>query len=76
MQKGAYMIIIKKIKWVFEGTDFEDCDYEESRKIAVLPKSLKINEEDLDSDAEDEDILVYLEEHYGFEVESIETEDC
>ena len=33
MQKGAYMIIIKKIKWVFEGTDFEDCDYEESRKI-------------------------------------------
>ena len=69
------MISIKKIKWVFEGTDFEDCDYEESRKIAVLPKNLKINEEDLDSDAEIEDILEYLAEHYGFEVESIEMED-
>lgn len=69
------MIIIKKIKWVFEGTDFEDCDYEESRKIAVLPKSLKINEKDLDSDAEIEDILEYLAENYGFEVESIDLED-
>lgn len=65
------MIKIKKIMWDFSDTEFEDCDYEEARKIAVLPKSLKINEEELDSDAEYEDIIEYLEENYGFVVESI-----
>lgn len=69
------MIKVKKIVWNFEGTDFEDCDYEESRKIAVLPKSLKINEEDIDSDAQEEDIVEYLESAYGFEVESIDFEE-
>ena len=65
------MIKVKKIIWNFEGTDFEDCDYEESRKIAVLPKSVKIKEEDIDSDAQEEDIVEYLQETYGFEVESV-----
>ena len=65
------MIKIKKIIWSFVGTDFEDCDYEESRKIAVLPKSLKISEDDIDSDAQEEDIVEYLESNYGFEVESV-----
>ena len=65
------MIKIKKIMWDFSDTEFEDCDYEEARKIAVLPKSLKINEEELDSDAEYEDVIEYLEENYGFVVESI-----
>jgi len=69
------MIKVKKIVWNFEGTDFEDCNYEESRKIAVLPKSLKINEEDIDSDAQEEDIVEYLESAYGFEVESIDFEE-
>ena len=64
------MIKIKKIVWSFDGTDFEDCNYEESRKIAVLPKSLKISEDDIDSDAQ-EDIVEYLESTYGFEVESV-----
>lgn len=68
------MIKIKKIMWDFSDTEFEDCDYEEARKIAVLPKSLKINEEELDSDAEYEDVIEYLEENYGFIVESIVTE--
>ena len=69
------MLKIKKIVWNFEGTDFEECDYEESRKIAVLPKSLKIKEEDLDSDAEEDDIVEYLEDTYGFEVVSVVFED-
>ena len=68
------MIIIKKITWDFSDTEFEDCDYEESRKIAILPKSLKVKEEDLDSDACEEDILDYLIETYNFEVKSIKFE--
>ena len=68
------MIAIKKIIWNFEDTEFEDCDYEESRKVAILPKSLKIQEEDLDSDACEEDIVDYLVETYNFEVESIKLE--
>jgi len=69
------MLKIRKIIWDFSGTDFEDCDYEESRKIAVLPRSLRIKEEDLDSDACEEDIIEYLSECYGFEVKSIVFED-
>ena len=57
--------------WDFSDTEFENCDYEESRKIAVLPKSLKISEDDIDSDAQEEDIVEYLESTYGFEVESV-----
>ena len=68
------MIVIKKIVWNFTDTEFEDCDYEESRKIAILPKSLKIQEEDLDSDACEEDIVDYLTENYSFEVKSIKFE--
>ena len=68
------MIHIKKIIWDFSDTEFENCDYEESRKIAVLPKSLKIEEEDLDSDACEEDIVDYLVENYNFEIKSIKIE--
>lgn len=69
------MIKVKKIIWDFEGTEFEDCDYNEARKIAVLPRSLKIKEDDLDSDADSEDILEYLVEIYGFEIKSIFLEE-
>lgn len=65
------MIKIKKIVWDFSDTEFQDCDYEEARKIAVLPRSLKIKEEELDSDAEYEDIILYLEENYNFCVKKI-----
>lgn len=68
------MIKIKKIKWDFSETEFSDCDYEEARKIAVLPKSLTLKEEDLDSDAEIEDIIEYLEENYNFPILSIKTD--
>jgi len=68
------MIHIKKIIWDFSDTEFENCDYEESRKIAVLPKSLKIEEDDLDSDACEEDIVDYLVENYNFEIKSIKIE--
>lgn len=69
------MIKVKKIIWDFEGTEFEDCNYNEARKIAVLPQSLKIKEDDLDSDADSEDILEYLVEIYGFEIKSIFLEE-
>jgi len=38
------MIDIKRITWDFLETEFEDCSYDEARKIAVLPISLKIKE--------------------------------
>ena len=69
------MIVIKKIVWDFSDTEFENCDYEESRKIAILPKSLKVKEEDLDSDACEEDIIEYLVENYGFEISSFKLEN-
>lgn len=69
------MINIKRIIWDFEGTEFEDCNYSEARKIAVLPNSLKIEEEVLDSDADREDIIEYLVENYGFEIKSIKLEE-
>ena len=68
------MIKIKKIVWDFSDTEFEDCDYEEARKIAILPKSISLKEEDLDSDACEEDITEYLVEFCGFEVKSIRLE--
>lgn len=69
------MIKVSKIVWDFSGTEFEDCDYEEARKIAILPKSAKIKESDLDSDACEEDVVEYLNENYGFEVEMIEVDE-
>ena len=68
------MIVIKNIKWDFSDTEFEDCNYEESRRIAILPRSLKLKEDELDSDACDEDVIEYLIENYGFEVKSIKLE--
>ena len=68
------MIKIKKIVWDFSDTEFEDCNYEEARKIAILPKSITLKEDDLDSDACEEDIIEYLVENYGFEVKSIRLE--
>jgi len=69
------MIKIKNIIWNFEDTEFENCDYEESRNIAVLPKSLEIEEEDLDSDACEEDIVDYLVGIYNFEIKSVKIEN-
>jgi hypothetical protein len=68
------MIKIKKIVWDFSGTEFEDCNYEESRKIAVLPKSLTLKEDEIDSDAEESDVIEYLEENYSFLIKSIITD--
>ena len=68
------MIKIKKIVWNFSDTEFEDCDYEEARKIAVLPKSLTLKDDEVDSDAERDDIIEYLEENYSFAVLEIVTD--
>lgn len=65
------MINIRKIVWDFSDTEFEECNYEEARKIAILPSSLKINLDELDSDSITEDIEDYLLENYGFYVKSI-----
>lgn len=68
------MIKIKKIVWNFSDTEFEDCDYEEARKIAVLPKSLTLKDDEVDSDAERDDVIEYLEENYSFAVLEIVTD--
>lgn len=68
------MVRIKKIIWDFSDTEFEDCNYEEARKIAVLPKSLTLKEDDIDSDAERDDIIEYLEENYNFAVKEVVTD--
>jgi hypothetical protein len=68
------MIKIKKIVWDFSDTEFEDCDYEEARKIAVLPKSLTLKDEEVDSDAERDDVIEFLEENYSFAVLEIITD--
>ena len=68
------MIKIKKIVWDFSDTEFEDCDYEEARKIAVLPKSLTLKDDEVDSDAERDDVIEYLEENYSFAVLEIVTD--
>lgn len=69
------MIKINKIVWDFSDTEFEDCSYEDARRITILPESLKIKSKDIDSDADEEEIIEYLNENYGFSVESIEMED-
>jgi hypothetical protein len=69
------MIKINKIIWDFSDTEFEDCSYEAARRITILPESLKIKSEDLESDADEEEIIEYLSENFGFCVESIEMED-
>jgi hypothetical protein len=68
------VVRIKKIIWDFSDTEFEDCNYEEARKIAVLPKSLTLKEDDIDSDAERDDIIEYLEENYNFAVKEVVTD--
>lgn len=68
------MIKIKKIVWDFSDTEFEDCNYEEARKIAVLPKSLTLKDDEVDSDAERDDVIEYLEENYSFTVLEIVTD--
>jgi hypothetical protein len=50
------------VTWCFEGTEFENLQYEEARLNAGLPKVLKI-----DFDEEEEEIESYLFENYGFE---------
>lgn len=67
------MIKVTKINWDFSDTEFEDCDYEEARQIAILPDSIKIK--DLDSDSSEEEIIDYLIENFGFEIDSLEIEE-
>ena len=55
-----------KIKWDLTETDFEGFLYEEAIRDIGLPKSIVL---DLD---EDEDVESYLQQEYGFYVESWE----
>lgn len=59
------------VEWSFEGTEFEDTygQYEETCANLGLPKKVSI---ELDEDEGEENIQEYLEEQYGFEVESWE----
>ena len=59
------------VEWSFEGTEFEDTygQYEETCINLGLPKRVNIK---LDEDEGEENIQEYLEEQYGFEVESWE----
>lgn len=52
------------VTWSFEDTEFEMFQYEEARKAAGLPKSVKIDIDEDDIEVED-----YLYESYGFFVE-------
>jgi hypothetical protein len=69
------MIKINKIVWDFEGTEFEDCDHDEACNIAVLPRSLKLKEKDIDSDADIDDIIDHISENYGFQILSIDIDE-
>ena len=59
------------VEWSFEGTEFEDTygQYEETCANLGLPKKVNI---ELDEDEGEENIQEYLEEQYGFEVETWE----
>ena len=59
------------VEWSFEGTEFEDTygQYEETCANLGLPKKVNIN---LEEDEDEDNIQEYLEEQYGFEVESWE----
>ena len=59
------------VEWSFIGTEFEDTygRYEETCINLGLPSIVKI---ELDEDEDEENIQEYLEEQYGFEVESWE----
>ena len=59
------------VEWSFVGTEFEDTygQYEETCANLGLPKMVNI---ELDEDEDEENIQEYLEEQYGFEVESWE----
>ena len=59
-----------KVIWDFEDTEYENFQYEEARKAAGLPKSIKVPDID-----EDEDICEYIFENYGFNVESIDEDE-
>lgn len=52
------------VTWSFEDTEFEMFQYEEARKAAGLPRSVKI-----DIDEEEIEVEDYLYESYGFFVE-------
>ena len=59
------------VEWSFAGTEFEDTygQYEETCINLGLPNIVKV---ELDEDEDEENIQEYLEEQYGFEVESWE----
>ena len=59
------------VEWSFAGTEFEDTygQYEETCINLGLPSIVKV---ELDEDEDEENIQEYLEEQYGFEVESWE----
>ena len=56
-----------KITWDFSGTEYENFQYEEARKAAGLPETIRRSKLE-----EDEDIYEYLYENYGFEPSEIE----
>ena len=67
------MIFVKKIKWDFTDTEFEDCLLSEAMNMLSLPRELCI--EDLDDESNDYEIKEYLTECYGFEVKNYEVEE-
>tara|TARA_B100001059_G_C17806843_1_gene569718 strand:- start:1493 stop:1699 length:207 start_codon:yes stop_codon:yes gene_type:complete len=59
------------VEWSFARTEFEDTygRYDETCINLGLPKSVNI---ELEDDEDESNIQEYLEEQYGFEVESLE----
>ena len=58
------------IVWSFEDTEFEEFQYEEARKVAGLPNTIKI-----EIDEDENEIEEYLYENYAFSIESWEYDD-
>lgn len=58
------------IQWSFEDTEFEMFQYEEARKAANLPRSIKVDIDEDDIEVED-----YIYETYGFSAETWEYDD-
>lgn len=58
------------VHWSFEDTEFEIFQYEEARKAASLPKTIKI-----DIDEEETEVEDYIYETYGFTVEHWEYDE-
>lgn len=67
------MLLIKKIKWDFSNTDFEECLYSEAIEMTCLPSS--ISTEELNEESNDYEIKEFLTEQYGFEVKRYVKED-